>query len=209
MTLRDIRSDDWADTPVVALLLHGYGADERDLAPLAGALGLAVPWASLRGPLDLPGGGAAWFTITTPGNPEPEPVVAATDEIWTWVDEHVGPAARVVPVGFSQGGLMATQLLRTRPERVAATVVLGGFVLGAPQPGDDRLAETRPPAFWGRGADDQVIAEPAVARTASWLPRHTDLVARVYPGLGHGIHAAEVRDVADFLAAHASAAVRS
>ena len=31
-------------------------------------------------------------------------------------------------VGFSQGGLMATQLLRTRPGRVAATVVLSGFV---------------------------------------------------------------------------------
>ena len=53
-------------------------------------------------------------------------------------------------VGFSQGGLMATQLLRTRPGRVAATVVLSGFVQAAPQPADEQLAAERPAVFWGR-----------------------------------------------------------
>jgi pimeloyl-ACP methyl ester carboxylesterase len=47
----------------------------------------------------------------------------------------------VAAVGFSQGGLMATQLLRTRPERVAAIVVLSGFVQAAPPPG--RVLGTR------------------------------------------------------------------
>ena len=39
------------------------------------------------------------------------------------LDEVLDPATRILSVGFSQGGLMATQLLRTRPERIAATVV--------------------------------------------------------------------------------------
>lgn len=209
--LRDVRSPGWpSDTtaqPAVALLLHGFGSNECDLTGLVPALGLALPWASLRGPLELGRGGAAWFSITTPGNPDPRPVVDATDAIWAWVDAHVDAATRVIPIGFSQGGLMASQLLRTRPDRVLAPVVLGGFVLGAPQPGDATLAASRPAVFWGRGAEDRVITEPAIHRTSAYLPRHSALVERVYPGLAHGIDAAEVGDVRDFLAIHVGAGV--
>ena len=207
-TLVDLRSDglggaDVATPRAIALLLHGFGSNERDLAGLMPALGLDLPWASLRAPLPA-GPGAAWFQITTPGSPDAEPVEAATAAIWAWVDEHLDDATRVVPIGFSQGGLMATQLLRTRPGRVLAPVVLGGFVLGAPQPADEVLAATRPPAFWGRGAEDRVIAAHAVARTSDWLPRHSSLVERVYPGLAHGINADELGDVREFLSAHVS-----
>lgn len=211
-TLLDLRSGDLggADgaTPrAVALLLHGFGSNERDLAGLMPALGLDLPWASLRAPLPA-GPGSAWFQITTPGSPDAAPVEAATAAIWAWVDEHLDAATRVVPIGFSQGGLMATQLLRTRPERVLAPVVLGGFVLGAPQPADELLATSRPGVFWGRGAEDRVIAAHAVARTSDWLPRHATLVERVYPGLAHGISADEVADVREFLAAHVPSVVR-
>jgi phospholipase/carboxylesterase len=183
----------------VVLFLHGFGADEQDLPGLAPTLGPDLPWASLRAPLDV-GSGAAWFAVTTPGSPDPQVVESATDTIWGWVDANLDPGTRVVPIGFSQGGLMATQLLRTRPERVLSPVILAGFVLGAPQPADGILADDRPPVFWGRGAEDRVIAAPAVARTESWLPLHASLTARLYPGLSHGISAAEVADVRDFLA---------
>jgi phospholipase/carboxylesterase len=206
--LRDVRSPGWtAGAPLVALFLHGYGADEHDLPGLAPALGLDMPWASLRAPLEF-GSGAAWFAVTAPGSPDPQVVEAATDTIWAWVDANLDTDTKVLPIGFSQGGLMATQLLRTRPERVLAPVILAGFVLGAPQPADGLLADVRPPVFWGRGAEDTVIAAPAVTRTESWLPRHSSLTRGVYPGLGHGINAPEVAEVRDFLAEHAGA-VRS
>jgi phospholipase/carboxylesterase len=200
-TLHDVRSDDWNtdDAPAVALLLHGFGSNEKDLSGLAHALGLSVPWASLRAPLGMANGGAAWFEIVTPGNPDAAPVEDATEAIWSWVDENIGANARVIPIGFSQGGLMASQLLRSRPERVAATVVLGGFVLGAPQPGDDTLAESLPPVFWGRGSEDRVIGVPAISRTSEYLPQHSTLVERIYPGLAHGISNEEVEDVRVFL----------
>ncbi|WP_181397123.1 alpha/beta hydrolase [Cryobacterium arcticum] len=205
--LRDVRSADWpvetGAAPFVALLLHGYGSNENDLTGLMPPLGLALPWASLRAPIELGNGGAAWFTITTPGNPDAAPVAAATDLIWAWVDENLTADTRVIPIGFSQGGLMASQLLRTRPDRVLAPVVLGGFVLGAEQPGDADLAANRPPVFWGRGAEDRVIAASAITRTSAYLPQHSALVERVYPGLAHGIDAAELADVREFLAVHA------
>jgi phospholipase/carboxylesterase len=205
--LTDIRSDGWsaqvAEATPVVLLLHGYGSNENDLAGLVPALGLSLPWASLRAPLELGNGGAAWFTITTPGNPDPEPVAQATEAIWAWVDANVASTTPVIPIGFSQGGLMASQLLRTRPERVLAPIVLGGFVLGAAQPGDATLAESLPPVFWGRGAEDRVIGEPAILRTSAFLPTHSTLVERMYPGLAHGINAAEIDDVRSFLTLNA------
>ncbi|MBC7724059.1 MAG: hypothetical protein H7146_04820 [Burkholderiaceae bacterium] len=39
---------DAASAPAVVVVLHGYGSHERDLAGLAPALGLALPWASRR-----------------------------------------------------------------------------------------------------------------------------------------------------------------
>lgn len=210
--LRDVRSPGWepdaATVPAVVLLLHGFGSNERDLVGLASALDLGLPWASLRAPVELGNGGAAWFTIATPGNPDPEPVADATEAIWEWVDAQVDPAVPVVPIGFSQGGLMASQLWRTRPSRVAAPVVLGGFVQGTPQQGDAVLVRTRPALFWGRGAEDRVITGPAIERTRAFLPQHAALVDRVYPGLAHGISAAEIADVRDFLATEVAPARR-
>lgn len=201
--LRDVRSPEWAaDGSPVVLFLHGYGSHEHDLAGLAPALPIDGPWASLRAPLDMPGGGAAWVPITTPGRPDPDAVAEAADAIWAWVEANVDDGSTIVPIGFSQGGVMASQLLRTRPERVAATVILGGFVVSAPQPADDAIAASRPPVFWGRGTEDRVIAEHAVATTSEWLPGHTTLTERVYPGLAHGIHAEELADVRAFLDAH-------
>jgi phospholipase/carboxylesterase len=203
-TLRDVRSHGWTTNPVpeaVALFLHGFGSNEHDLGSLAPVLGLNLPWASLRAPIELGNGGAAWFSITTPGNPESGPVEKATDAIWAWVETNVDPGTRLVPIGFSQGGLMASQLLRARPERVVAPVVLGGFVLGAPQPGDETLRGSRPTLFWGRGSEDRVIAPVAITRSSEYLPQHTSLIERVYPGLAHGINATELDDVRDFLAA--------
>jgi phospholipase/carboxylesterase len=207
VTLNDVRSADWTgEAPIVAVLLHGFGSSEHDLSGLAPALDLELPWASLRAPLTLGNGGAAWFEIVTPGNPDAEPVEDATNAIWNWIDNNAGADARVVPIGFSQGGLMASQLLRSRPERVAATVILGGFVLGADQPGDSSISADRPPVFWGRGEQDTVIGVPAIARTSDFLPQHSTLTERRYPGLAHGINAAEIADVRAFISANTSIA---
>jgi phospholipase/carboxylesterase len=206
--LRDVRSHDWATDVVhdaVVLFLHGFGSNEHDLGSLAPALGLNLPWASLRAPIELGNGGAAWFSITTPGNPEAGPVEAATEAIWAWVGANVDAGTGIIPIGFSQGGLMASQLLRSRPDRVVAPVVLGGFVLGAPQPGDETLRGSRPTLFWGRGSDDRVIAPVAITRSSEYLPQHTSLTERVYPGLGHSINANELDDVRAFLTAEVGA----
>lgn len=194
----------WTDpdgrpAPVGALLLHGFGSHEQDLVGIADHLPAGLPWASPRAPLALPTGGAAWFPITTPGDPTTAHVAAGTEELWRWIDANLPAESLLLPIGFSQGGVLATQLLRTRPERIAGIAVLSGFVQAAAQPADDALGRTRPPAFWGRGGQDHVITEAAIARTRLWLPGHTTLVERVYPHLAHTISPAELEDLAGFV----------
>lgn len=186
----------------VALFLHGYGSNERDLAGLAPFLPDGLPWASLRAPLEMGYGGAAWFPLAQDPQRwrDPAPIETATTAVWEWVDTHVPASSLLVPVGFSQGGMMATQLLRTRPERVARTVFLSGLVLDAPQPGDDAVAAARPPVFYGRGDADPVIPGFVEDHAREWLAEHAELDFHVYPGLTHSVHDEELRDMKAFLA---------
>ncbi|PKQ15024.1 MAG: hypothetical protein CVT68_09510, partial [Actinobacteria bacterium HGW-Actinobacteria-8] len=200
MTLEALYDPDWASHPdpdTIVLLLHGYGSNERDLPGIVPYLGVDGPWASVRAPIDMGYGAAAWFPLAN----DPErwldaaPIEAATAALWEWVDENVSPRSQLVTVGFSQGGMMASQLLRTRPERIADTVILSGFVLAAAQPADALLAEQCPAVFWGRGTADPIVPEPLVTSASAWLGTHTTLTEKVYPGLAHSVHDQELADV--------------
>ncbi|WP_159448836.1 alpha/beta hydrolase [Demequina sp. NBRC 110053] len=186
------------DEPPLVVLLHGFGSHERDLPPIAPYV-CDLPWISLRAPLELPGAGAAWFPLDLPHEPRRDDIAEATRRLWEALDGEVGPQRTLVPLGFSQGGLMALQLLRTRPERVAATVMLCGFVAEGSEVADARLSEQRPPVFWGRGAADQVIWPAAIARTASLLPQISTLTERAYDRLGHGVDERMLSDARAFL----------
>lgn len=187
-------------TSPVLLLLHGYGSNEHDLAGLVPMLPRGVEWASLRGPMDMGGGAAAWFPLGPDGRTDQTSIEAAAAALWEWVDAHIPSGAPVLPLGFSQGGLMALQMLRTRPERVAATVVLGGFLTAVDYPTDDALRASRPPVFWGRGTADTAIWPFMIERMSAWLPGHSTLTERVYADLGHAVNEVEMADVREFLA---------
>ncbi|WP_062073185.1 alpha/beta hydrolase [Demequina sediminicola] len=196
-----VRSPHFADAPSstpVLVLLHGYGSHEQDLPGITAWLPRHLPWISFRAPLPMPGGGAAWFPLSLPDEPAQGPVDMATSQLWEWLDAEV-PERPLVPLGFSQGGLMATQLLRTRPERIAATVMLAGFVTEDGSMPDETLAQHQPEVFWGRGDRDSVIWLEAVHRTDAWLNTSTRATIRNYPNLGHAVNESELQDVAEFL----------
>ena len=154
---------------------------------------------SLRAPLDLGAGAAAWFPLDENLTIATQPVEDATTIVWNWIDENVAPETRIITIGFSQGGLMASQMLRTRPERIADTVILSGFILGAEQPADAQLAAERPSVFWGRGTADAVIPHLMVVAASLWLRNHTTLTEKVYTGLAHSVHDQELSDVKAYL----------
>jgi phospholipase/carboxylesterase len=183
----------------VMLLLHGYAADEKDLPELMGFLP-EMPWASLRAPVALGHGAFAWYSAAEPLRPSVEAIEAATAAIWHWVEHNVADDSQLVVLGFSQGGLLATQLLRTRPERLAATVILAGFMFDGVQPADDQLTDLKPKVFYGRGAGDERIPREAVKQLNIWLQGHSRAQTKTYEGLGHSVDDRVMNDVADFLA---------
>lgn len=181
------------------VLLHGYGSHEGDLLGLAPHLPAGLRLVAPRGPL-TGGPGFAWAPVTTPGRPDPDAVRAAAAALHDWVGTVAEPGTPVALLGFSQGGLLATQLLRLAPDRFAAAVVLSGFSLDGTEPGDAVLAATRSlPVLFGHGDADRVIPADATARTSTWLAAHTAVEDREHPGLAHGIDAGVLADVRAFL----------
>jgi phospholipase/carboxylesterase len=125
-----------ADDPEGALvLLHGRGADERDLFPLLDMLDpeRRLLGATARGPLSLPPGGAHWYAVRRVGYPDPETFHSTYPQLANWLDnlleEHGIPHERTVLGGFSQGSVMsyALGLGASRP-RAAGILALSGFI---------------------------------------------------------------------------------
>lgn len=180
----------------VALLLHGYGANEYDLPEIMTG---TMPWVSPRAPLSSGGDGFEWYLLTV-GNYTPQPEVEkATEKLWEWIDQTLPANTPLIPIGFSQGALMATQLLRTRPERIAKTVLMAGFIIDAKQPADDRLLELKPSVLYCRGQEDNRISPQMVETTTNWLTMHTKLIPKVYSGLGHSVDNRVIRDLTEYL----------
>ena len=194
-----------ADRPLL-VLLHGYGADERDLFGLGDHLPDAFVLAAPRAPLPLPwpSPGYSWYPIEGLESRDASHVTAAATALLSWIDAHA-PAASIGLLGFSQGAAIALQALRLDPKRFAFVVNLSGYATPGDLPRDAELAGIRPPVFWGRGTRDDVIPEFLVAHTMSWLPDHSTLRGRVYEGLTHSVSEQELADVRAFLAAQSDA----
>jgi phospholipase/carboxylesterase len=117
------------------VLLHGRGADEHDLAPLADALDPERRLVALmpRGPLSLPPGGAHWYRVMQIGYPDPSTFLPTYRAAAAWLDDALAQRGvaieRTVLAGFSQGAVMSWSLgLGEGRPTPAGIVALSGFM---------------------------------------------------------------------------------
>jgi len=183
------------------VLLHGYGADEHDLFGLVPYLPDGIAVASIAAPLTppWPAPGRSWYPIDGLNGRDPDAVTHAARAVLDWLDAHAGDAPRIALLGFSQGAAVSLQALRLDASRFGAVVALSGYASPDELPDDEALRESRPLVFWGRGTNDDVIPAVLIDHTSQWLPDHSELTGRVYPGLTHSISEAELLDVKVFL----------
>jgi phospholipase/carboxylesterase len=182
------------------LLLHGYGANERDLLSLADMLPAGFAVASLRAPL-VSGPGFTWFPLTASIDYTLDAVKDAAAYVQDWVDSVKANHSSVTLLGFSMGMATATSVLRLRPADYAAVVGLSGFVVDADgDPGfrDAELDGTLP-MFWGRDQQDPVIPADRIEFTMGWVRKHVKLTKVLYTGMWHGINQQEIGHVSEFL----------
>ena len=154
--------------------------------------------ASLRGPLQA-GGGYGWFTLDA-ANFSLGEVESSVAAVLQWLDHQSGYTS-VGVLGFSQGSAIAVQCLRSRPRLFSCAALLSGFLSPFPAPGDDELAQIRPPVFSGRGDADPLVPQLMTTLTDRWLLA-SNLDRRIYPGLGHNVAPDEIADLAAFLQKH-------
>lgn len=190
-------------TEPVFLLLHGWGSNEFDLPDLLRMCAPDADYASLQAPIAY-GMGYTWFgRWDHEGVPTGESLDRQAGEaaraVDRWVADNIPAPRDVIPMGFSQGGLLACHLLRLSPARYRAAVSMSGWLAPGPMPGDETLSASRPPVFYGHGDADTIFPKADVTAMSAFWSDHGTLAEHVYPGMGHSVSIPEVRDIATFL----------
>lgn len=196
------------DRPPAVILLHGRGADEEDLLPLAGHLPDSLHVLSVRAPDEL-GMGYTWYDLDLSAGglhasqPDPEGFRRSLDTFHEFVDAAVAEygldADRVGLLGFSQGAILSLSALVERPERYAWVVALHGYLAASHDDAERLAGAADTPVFVGCGRQDQVIPAERARRAAETLSEAgLDVTFREY-GVGHGTSPDEVSDAADWI----------
>lgn len=155
------------------MLIHGYGADEHDLAPLAQVLDPEGRFFTIcpRGPIDMgqPGyGGAAWYDRSNDGVIEPgsfQHAVLNLDHLIDAACDQQGLDRRQsLIIGFSQGGAMAlaVALRDTAKARPAGVACLSGMLqmpewLDYAWDAEGWAAAAKPAVYVQHGTMDEVV----------------------------------------------------
>lgn len=187
------------------VLLHGYGADERDLLSIAHALDPRLRAVSLQAPISMGGRQRAWYSLKQHGRGISFDAAEAAEGARLCV-EAVEEIARGSPqpflLGFSQGASMALAVALTRPELVKGVFSLSGV------PARVEPAELAAPAalrglpvFAAHGTHDPVLPiEMGRANRAELGRLGCEVTWREYP-MGHMVLPEELDDAREWLLA--------
>jgi phospholipase/carboxylesterase len=185
------------------VLLHGFGADEHDLLPIAHELDPRLRVVSLRAPVSLGGGARAWFNLVMGprGMSFDEAEVraglrAATEA----VEEIAATSPRPILLGFSQGGGMALGVALTRPELAGPVLSFSGVLraLGPDEVAPEKLGDLH--VFAAHGLHDPLVPLSLGRTIRDELTRlGVDLSWHEYP-MGHTVIPEELTDSRRWLA---------
>jgi phospholipase/carboxylesterase len=175
------------------VLLHGRGADERDLYPVLDLLDpqRRLLGVTLRAPLSMPPGGAHWYALGGIPTPEPTTFHSSLDRASGWLDAFaketgIAPEQTILG-GFSQGAVMsyALGLGEGRP-LPAALVAFSGFV-PVVEGFELDLDRPFPPIAIGHGTLDDVIPVQFGRQAKELLERAGGDVRYRESPMGHSI----------------------
>lgn len=202
-----VAPDDDPETAPTVFVLHGRGADEEDLLPVARHFPDDLHVVSLRAPDPLQGG-YTWYELDLSGGGLEESQPDADDfrrsldllaeSVEAAIEVYDLDPDRVGLLGFSQGAITSLSLVLEEPNRYAWVVALHGYLPDSHVDLEPNGIEEKP-IFVGAGSGDRVIPE---SRSVAAADRLTEMGADVthdsYPG-GHGIGRQELSDVVAFV----------
>jgi phospholipase/carboxylesterase len=199
------------------LLLHGVGANERDLFPLAPELDPRLLALALRAPLTRGPNSYAWFTVAflpTGFKIAPEQLDASRQRVVEFIHAAVArydaDPERVYLLGFSQGAITSLTVALTEPEPLAGVIALSGRIPPEAEPwivAPERTAGL--PVFLAHGRRDSVIPYEWAERARPLLERQRVALEYHAYDMGHQIAAQTLADLAAWLTAHLDAPRRA
>ncbi|AFO55534.1 MULTISPECIES: alpha/beta hydrolase [unclassified Natrinema] len=193
---------DLMDADAALVCIHGRGASARGMLRIADEVhreGIAVLAPQAARQTWYPDSFLAPVERNEPGRSSG--LQAISDAIETAIDDGI-PTDRVMLLGFSQGGCLASEYVARNPRRYGGLAALSGGLIGAQLDDAYPGALEGTPVFLGCSDDDPHIPEQRIHDTAAVLKAmNADVTARLYEGLGHGINEDELAAVTDLIAA--------
>jgi phospholipase/carboxylesterase len=190
------------------VLLHGYGADEADLAPLAPYLDPERRFFAVcpRAPIDLePYGGAAWYARSEAGVIDQATFCGSLVELDHTIDalcqDRGLDRSRMVVIGFSQGAAMTLALAfrRSTKPRPAAVACLSGMLAEPDWLLYDWDAAAAPPVCVQHGVHDPMLDVSKARHVRDTLLAHgIEPTYREYP-MQHEIRPDSIADLRSWL----------
>lgn len=198
--------------PPLLVLLHGIGADELDLLPVADALDPRLLTVSLRAPYEAEPMGYAWYALdwrTTPPTPRLDQAQASRERLAGYLPELVEDSGadpdRVFLFGFSQGAAMALAVALTRPELLRGAVIHSARALPFLRSPEGRAAPgalAQLDALVLHGVEDDVIPVAAGREVRDLVaPLLGERLTYREHDAGHFVTAESARDAARWVAA--------
>lgn len=205
------RSGGPADALVV--LLHGYGADGRDLIDIGAAWADLLPGAAFIAPhAPEPCGqapmGRQWFPLALD---DPQELVRGTAAALPGLGQFLAqelarlslPWERLALFGFSQGAMMALAVAVSAPRALGAVVGCSGVFPPVQGGATDRAPV---PVLLMHGSEDDLIpAEAMFSSGAALAAAGIPVEWHLSHGLGHGIDEGGLFHAGHFIAARLAA----
>ena len=195
----------------VLVVLHGYGADEQDLLPIAEELGTERLIISLQAPIPLGGGGYAWYYLEeTAGGIIPDELSRHESEdmlvhtLASIIEREGGDPNDILLMGFSQGSAVCYSLVTLYNFQNYGLTVRGVIAMSGYLPRDilgplTQKDFARLPMFLAHGEDDPLIPSIALEEAEDLLSAHgANVTAKLYPTV-HAVHPDTVGDVVEWL----------
>ncbi|MDD1007303.1 dienelactone hydrolase family protein [Pseudomonas shahriarae] len=192
-----------ADPRPLVIFLHGYGSNEADLIGMKFQLPAQYNYLSVQAPLALGEGRFQWFRKKGEGayNGETDDLKVSGQKLRDFVAQaakkyHAAPD-KVYLIGFSQGAMMTYEVGLRPPVAVGGIAALSGRLLPVLKAELKTGQQPLPLSiFIGHGtADDPVPYHLGTEANALLQKLDYKPQFHAYPGVGHSISAAELRDL--------------
>ncbi len=184
---------EYGEATHLVVLVHGHGADGRDLISLGGHFQRALPTAAFvapNAPTRVSGGaGYQWFSISRRDRSEIQSgVTAAAPILDDFLDAELRSLSlgrqRLMLIGFSQGAMLSLAVGLARP--CAAILGYSGFL--ADSNSLPALGAEAPPILLIHGDSDAAVPVDALFYSVAALGMAGARIQwHISPGIGHGI----------------------